>query len=125
MSEELHEEISRLRQMLQEGKRTQEEFRGIVSHAALKQALTEEQIDQLTDALYPLFKSIEIDGKTIVLEIPMPYGSPDPGMMERYCTYIDFLRGMGAKNAVFVERGVKLDSLSDKQLERFGLKTIG
>jgi hypothetical protein len=124
IEETLHEEIKTLRQKLTEGKRTLEEFQGVIKNVVLKTPLNEEQIDELAYALYPLFKPVDLDGKTVVLEIPF-YGEKIPDdKLVRYCAYIEFLKGMGAKQAIFIEKMSKLHVLSERELERFGLKKI-
>jgi len=124
LEETLHEEIKTLREKLTEGKRTIEEFQGVLKNVVLKEPLTETQLDELSYALFPLFKPVELDHKTVVLEIPFNGAKIPDDLMIRYCAYINFLIGMGAKSGVFIEKGAKLTTLSDRELERFGLKRI-
>lgn len=124
VEETLHEEIKTLRERLTEGKRTVEEFTGVIKNAVLTEALTETQVEELAHALYPLFKPVELDGKTVVLEIPFHGAKIPDDLLVRYCAYIEFLKGMGARSAVFIEKGSKFTALSDRELERFGLKRI-
>jgi len=123
VQEDLHQEIKTLREKLVEGKRTKEELVGVLEKVVLNSPLSKDQIEGLSDALYPLFKPVELEGKTVVVEIPIDGKIPDD-LLQRYCAYIDFLQGMGAKNAVFIQRGAKLESLSDRELERHGLRRI-
>lgn len=119
----LQEEIEAMRFKLQEGKRTKEEFTSVIGGVVLGQPLSKDQIESLADAMYPLFKPVELDGKTLVLEIPIEGTIPDE-MLMKYCAYIDLLKGMGAKGAIFVPKGCKAAELSDRDLERFGLRRI-
>lgn len=105
------------------GRRTKEEFLQVLTKAVIDRPLAHDQIDQLADALYPLFKPVELDGRTVVVEIPLS-GRVSDELMERYCSYIDLLKDMGAKSAIFIEKGARLESLSDRELERYGLRRI-
>jgi hypothetical protein len=103
--------------------KTKEELRGTLIHAVLNLPLSGSQVEDLVEALYPLFKPVDLDGKTVILELASSGKVPDEVMM-RYCAYIDFLKSMGAKSAVFVEKGTKVETLTDRELERFGLRRL-
>ena len=112
--------MQRLEEKLIDTRRTRSEIYGVIERVVLDQSLLKEQIEGLADALYSLLKPVELDGKTIVIEIPIEGKIPDD-LLQRYCAYINFLQDMGAKNAIFIQRGAKLEALTDKELERHGL----
>lgn len=129
VQEDLHQEIKTLREILASSKqvqevRTRDEFKGMLENAVLTTSLQKDQIEGLTDALYPLFRLVDFEGKTVVLEIPAENGKIPDELRDKYSAYIGFLLTMGAKSAVFIEKGIKLDTLSDNELEKFGLRRI-
>lgn len=128
--EEIYSEVKHLRAELQKLKEefsvqtvTREKIKEVVGCAHLDTRLDQEQVEQLTDALYPLLKGLDITNKTLVFEIPMNGTIPDD-LLQRYCAYVDLLKLMGAKQVVFVSKETKLECLSDKDLERYGLRRI-
>lgn len=117
-------EVMEVVQSAQPERLSKHTFAGIVANTPLSEPLSEAQQAELTEALYPLFRASDLTNKTVVLEIPMPEGKASEELMPRYCAYIDFLRGMGAKNAIFIEKGTSLSVLSGEELARFGLRSI-
>lgn len=101
---------------------TKDDLRSLVDGVVLEPKLTLAQVESLVHQLYGMFNSVDIVGKTVVIEIPIPGGKIPDDMLMKYCAYIDLLKGYGAKNAVFLEKGAKLTALSDRELEGFGLQ---
>jgi hypothetical protein len=126
--EETYSEINYLRAEIQrlkdeKTKVTKEQIQGVIEHIHFETSLTKEQIELITNAVYPLLKGLDIVNKTLVFEIPMNGTIPDD-LLQRYCAYVDYLKQMGAKNVVFISKESKLESLSDRDLERSGLRRI-
>lgn len=128
--EEVYSEINYLRAEIQRLKEesalqtvTTAQIQGVIDKIHLETPLTKEQVESITDAVYPLLKGLDIANKTLVFEIPMNGTIPDD-LLQRYCAYVDYLKDMGAKNVVFIGKGTKLESLTDRELERYGLRRI-
>ena len=115
----VHEELKSLREKVNQPApaMTREEFAKLFILAA--QAMSDGR-GSVVDALYPLFSAIDLKGKTLVINIPMPDGPVAKDIYERYCAYIDHLKSMGAANAIFLPNGVTLAALSDEDLSVLG-----
>lgn len=104
---------------------TKDGLRQLIQSAVLSDPLGSEQVDGLTEQLYCMFNAVDVVDKTVVIEIPIPGGKIPDDMLMKYCAYIDLLKGYGARNAVFLAKGASLATLSDRELEGFGLQRKG
>lgn len=126
MSEEdQYQEIRALRERIEELSKPMslEETAALIAGVVMEQPLTLSQVAELARAIRPIVSPAAIKDKVLLFEIPM-VGTIDADMMQRYCAYVDFLKGMGAKGAIFVPAGVKVSELTDEELARSGLKRI-